>query len=78
MNELKQLVKEGRIGFMELNERKKEVKGIEENGKEFVKSVEDEIVKAFEEMGRIVREGLRGNGEEDDEEKDGDREKESD
>lgn len=76
MNELKRLVKEGRVGFVELNERKKEVKGIEENGKEFVKSVEDEIVKAFEEMGRIVREGLGGNGEED-EEKGGDRAEES-
>jgi hypothetical protein len=77
MNELKQLVKEGRVGFGELNERKKEVKGIEENGKEFVKSVEDEIVKAFEEMGRIVREGLGGNGEGNDEEMDGGRAEES-
>jgi hypothetical protein len=77
MNELKRLVKEGRVGFVELNERKKEVKGIEENGKEFVKSVEDEIVKAFEEMGRIVREGLGGNGEGNDEEMDGGRAEES-
>jgi hypothetical protein len=77
MNELKRLVKEGRVGFGELNERKKEVKGIEENGKEFVKSVEDEIVKAFEEMGRIVREGLGGNGEGNDEEMDGGRAEES-
>lgn len=55
--ELKKEIKDNNLNLNELVERKDALMDIVENGREFVKNVEEEMAKAFEEMKRITVNG---------------------